>query len=328
MSNTNLQTQSSSVLQNVTVSSCSASNIQEKTQLSRKFEERMRNYTRYNAQSFNDAMICTMDSIRKYMLEIILHQQRTLHLLKQKTLMQTQEDHSHQTQAVNTDSLKVDLVVKQNSCSEKEDSNLETASSKSAKECSLNSETQDVYAIKYKIQMTDTYFVEYTGIEVKHFRDTLLQHLESKIDTGKALDADLVDKESIRSDSTDADDADIRPIYDAEPMAEVQLTAKCNIFAIGQQHTEQPEIIIEGRVDQYPETCQVKSPMLDSSHDNQTTEYSKQSLESENILLKKTVAQFQKDFSRMEAHCIALELKYQNQALKSGQHGQILNEKD
>ncbi|GJV61616.1 hypothetical protein Tco_1467716 [Tanacetum coccineum] len=85
-------------------------------------------------------------------------------------------------------------------------------------------------------------------------------------------------------------------------------------------HTEQPEIIVEGRVDQYPETCQVKSPMLDSSPDNQTTEYSKQSLESENILLKETVAQFQKDFSRMEAHCIALELKYQNQSLKSGQY--------
>ncbi|GJU90442.1 hypothetical protein Tco_1302865 [Tanacetum coccineum] len=81
-----------------------------------------------------------------------------------------------------------------------------------------------------------------------------------------------------------------------------------------------------GRVDQYPETCQVKSHMPDSSPDNQTTEYSKQSLESENILLKKTVAQFQKDFSRMEAHCIALELKYQNQSLKSGQHGQILKE--
>ncbi|GJY75672.1 hypothetical protein Tco_0480788 [Tanacetum coccineum] len=69
---------------------------------------------------------------RKNMLELILHQQRTLHLLKQKTLMQTQEDHSHQTQAVNSDSLKVDLVVKQNSCSEKEDSNSETASNKSA----------------------------------------------------------------------------------------------------------------------------------------------------------------------------------------------------
>ncbi|GJV04557.1 hypothetical protein Tco_1338126 [Tanacetum coccineum] len=197
------------------------------------------------------------------------------------------------------------------------------------------------FTLDYDSQMTDTYFVEYTELEVQHFRDTLLQHLgnvkkfvaertrhqrqyekrvnkrqmqtqESKIDTGKALDADLVDTESIRTDSTvqddssrsgndtDADDADIRPIYDEEPMAEVQLTAECNIFAIGQQHTEQPEIIVEGRVDQYPETCQVKSHMLDSSPDNQTTEYSKQSLESENIFAQKTVAQFQKDFSRMK----------------------------
>ncbi|GJX29330.1 hypothetical protein Tco_0237409 [Tanacetum coccineum] len=30
--------------------------------------------------------------------------------------------------------------------------------------------------------------------------------------------------------------------------------------------------------------------------------------------------------SRIEAHCVNLELKYQNQALKFGQHGQILNE--
>ncbi|GJZ89638.1 hypothetical protein Tco_0661420 [Tanacetum coccineum] len=368
---------------------------------------------------------------------------------------------------LNVDSLKVDLVVIHNTCSENEESNSEIASSKSIKECSLNSKTKDVHAIKYMMskekercmayfqslhshlqvlskgdlkgtrieqgfkrefmslfgqdvdtftrtmllnvdqlqkqlskdefqkdgsmtafwvvnnqfqkfidskftldydsQMTDTYFVEYTGIEVQHFRDTLLQHLgnvkksvakrthhqrqydrrvnkrlmqtqKSKIDTGKALDNDVVvmesngtksevqDDNSRSGNDTDADDADIRPIYDEEPMAEVQLTAECNIFAIGQQHTEQPEIIVEGRVDQYPKTCQVKSPMLDSSPDNQTTEYSKQSLESENILLKKTVAQFQKDFSRMEAHCIALELKYQNQSLKSGQHGQILNE--
>ncbi|GJU05957.1 hypothetical protein Tco_1122387 [Tanacetum coccineum] len=108
--------------------------------------------------------------------------------------------------------------------------------------------------------------------------------------------SEVQDDSSRSGNDTDDDDADIRPIYDEEPMAE------------------------------YPETCQVKSHMLDSSPDNQITKYSKQSLESENILLKKTVAQFQKDFSRMEAHCIALELKYQNQALKSGQHGQILNE--
>nr|GEZ34252.1 hypothetical protein [Tanacetum cinerariifolium] len=216
-------------------------------------------------------------------------------------------------------------------------------------------------------QMTDKYFVEYTGIEVKHFRDTLLQHMgnvknsvferarhqrqydrrvnkrlmqtqKSKIDTGKAVNDDLVvtkssgtesevqDDNSRSENDTDADDADIRPIYDEELMAKVQLTAECNISAIGQQHTEQPEIINEGMVDQHPEQRQVKSPIFDSSLDNLTNDYSKQSLESENSLLKQTVAQFPKDFSRIEAHCIALELKYQNQALKLGQHGQVLND--
>ncbi|GJR93773.1 hypothetical protein Tco_0689353 [Tanacetum coccineum] len=47
-----------------------------------------------------------------------------------------------------------------------------------------------------------------------------------------------------------ADDADIRPIYDEEPMAEVQTTAEINIFATGQQHTEQPEFNNKGKVDQ------------------------------------------------------------------------------
>ncbi|GJT54788.1 hypothetical protein Tco_0989842, partial [Tanacetum coccineum] len=213
MSNTNinLPTLTSSVLQNDTVSSCSTSKVQEKTQLSRsrcmnslrevksqfkfltetlqdfgtmptfkrtfsqdldlleqhltkdilsqtdcktiltklkttfentfnsEFKERMQKYTRFDAQSFKDAMICNMDSIRKYMLEIILHQQRTPQLLKQKKLMQTQEDHSNPIQALNIDSLKVDLVVIQNTCSEKEDTNSETASSKSVKESILDS---------------------------------------------------------------------------------------------------------------------------------------------------------------------------------------------
>ncbi|GJX98571.1 hypothetical protein Tco_0355590 [Tanacetum coccineum] len=120
-----------------------------------------------------------------------------------------------------------------------------------------------------------------------------MQKQESKVDLGKELDVGLVVMESngteleVQDDSsrswneTDADDADIRTIYDKEPMAEVQLTAKCNISAIGQHHTKQPEIINEGRVDQYPEQCQDKSPILDSSPDNQTTEYSKQSLDSD-----------------------------------------------
>nr|GEV04547.1 hypothetical protein [Tanacetum cinerariifolium] len=65
-----------------------------------------------------------------------------------------------------------------------------------------------------------------------------MQTLESKIDTGKAMDVDLVVTESSETESevqdessrsgndTDTDDADIRPIYDEEPMAEVQLTAE------------------------------------------------------------------------------------------------------
>ncbi|GJR04454.1 hypothetical protein Tco_0527438 [Tanacetum coccineum] len=134
---------------------------------------------------------------------------------------------------------------------------------------------------------------------------------EGKVDIGKTLDVSLVviessdtelevQVESSRSgNDTDADDANIRP---------------------------QPEFNNEGEVDQYTKECQVKSRMRDSLVDNKTIEFSNQSLESENILLKKIVAQFQKDFSRMEAHCIALELKYQNHSIKSGQHGQILNE--
>ncbi|GJV62351.1 retrovirus-related pol polyprotein from transposon TNT 1-94 [Tanacetum coccineum] len=189
------------------------------------------------------------------------------------------------------------------------------------------------FTLDYDSQITDKYFVKYTRIEVKHFKDTILQHMgnvkksvaertrhqrqydrrvnkrqmqtqESKIDMGKAVDVDLVVTESsgieseVQDDSsrsgndTDADDAYIRPIYEEEPMTEVQLTVECNIFVIGQQNTEQPEIINEVRVDQYPEQRQVKSHMLDSSPENQTTDYSKQSLES----------------------------------LKSRQHGQILNE--
>ncbi|GKC31587.1 hypothetical protein Tco_1038881 [Tanacetum coccineum] len=58
-------------------------------------------------------------------------------------------------------------------------------------------------------------------------------------------DSTVQDDNNRSRNDTDADDADIRPIYDEEPMAEVQLTDECNIFTIGLQHTEQPEIINE-----------------------------------------------------------------------------------
>ncbi|GJR10358.1 hypothetical protein Tco_0793010 [Tanacetum coccineum] len=110
------------------------------------------------------------------------------------------------------------------------------------------------------VVMTRNYFLQYTQLEIPEFRDILMHHMESikksideralhkryydtrvnerhmqttkgKVDTYKALDASLVDIES-----------NIRPIYDKEPMAEVQTTTEINVFATGQQHTEQPEI--------------------------------------------------------------------------------------
>ncbi|GJT00522.1 hypothetical protein Tco_0821691 [Tanacetum coccineum] len=248
----------------------------------------MQNYTRYDAQSFYEAMIFNMDSLRKYMLELILHQQRTPQLLKQKKLMQTQEDHSNPIPALNVDSLKVDLVVIQNTCSEKEDSNSETASSKLVKECSLNSETKDVHAIKYKMSKAKERCMAYfrslhshlqvlskddlKGTRIEHgFKRAFMSLFGQDVDTftrtmllnvdqlQKQLDKDEFQEDGSMMDSpfgsgndTDSDDADIRPIYDEEPMVEVQLTAECNIFAIGQQHIEQPQIIVEDRVDWIP----------------------------------------------------------------------------
>ncbi|GJX56439.1 hypothetical protein Tco_0286336 [Tanacetum coccineum] len=135
-------------------------------------------------------------------------------------------------------------------------------------------ETQFQMFIKSRIYLDDeyivtrNYFLQYTQLEIPEFLDILIQYMESvkksidkreihkreydsrvnerqmqttkgKVDTCKALDASLVNIER-----------NIRPIYDEEPMAEVQITAKINVFAIGQQHTEQPEFNNEGEVDQ------------------------------------------------------------------------------
>ncbi|GJW24524.1 hypothetical protein Tco_0038335 [Tanacetum coccineum] len=71
-----------------------------------------------------------------------------------------------------------------------------------------------------------------------------------------------------------ADDADIRPIYDEEPMAEVQTTTEINVFATGQQHTEQPEFNNEGEVDQNAEQYHDTCPLPAKLTDNQTTKLS------------------------------------------------------
>ncbi|GJT59643.1 hypothetical protein Tco_1003176 [Tanacetum coccineum] len=186
------------------------------------------------------------------------------------------------------------------------------------------------------VVMTRNYFLQYTKLAIPEFCDTLIQHMESvkksinerakhkreydswvnesqiqtkegKVDTGKAVDASLVDTESSETalkeqdtSSRSGNDAHADDADDEEPMAEV---------------------------DQNAEQCHDTCPLPATLTNNQTTELPNQSLESDNIRLKKTVTQFQKDFLRMEAHCVNLELKYQNQVLKEGQHGQFLKVK-
>ncbi|GJV83928.1 hypothetical protein Tco_1523826 [Tanacetum coccineum] len=101
-----------------------------------------------------------------------------------------------------------------------------------------------------------------------------MQTTEEKVDSSKALDASLVDTESSRIESKEqdtssrsrndahADDVDIRPIYDEEPMAEVQTTTEINVFSTRQHHTEQPEFNNEREVYQNAEQCHDTCPLL------------------------------------------------------------------
>ncbi|GJZ01860.1 hypothetical protein Tco_0519821 [Tanacetum coccineum] len=223
-----------------------------------------------------------------------------------------------------------------------------------------------IYLNDEYIVMTRNYFLQYTQLDIPEFRETLVQFMEyvkksideralhkmeydsrvnerqiqtteEKIDTSNALDALDASSVIIESNGTESqkqdtssrsgNDADIRPIYDEEPMAEVQMTADDNVSATGQQHTEQPESNNEGEVDQNADQCYDTRPLPAKLTDNRTTELSNQLLESENVCLKKTVAQCQKDFAKLEAHCINLELQMENNVLKSGQQSKFLKEK-
>nr|GEW72019.1 hypothetical protein [Tanacetum cinerariifolium] len=186
----------------------------------------------------------------------ILHQQEIQQLLNEKKL-QTQEVQSNTVQDLNVDS-----VVMKNTCFRKENGNSETA---------FNNH-----------QMIAKYFVEYTRIKVKHFRETLLQHM------GKV-------KKSVAKRTCHQRQYDRR-------VNKRQMQTQESKVDTGQQHTEQPKIITEGRIDQYTEQCQVKCHMLDSSFDNKTTEFSKHSLESENICLKKTNEHLNKENKTLKRH--------------------------
>nr|GEY97541.1 hypothetical protein [Tanacetum cinerariifolium] len=87
------------------------------------------------------------------------------------------------------------------------------------------------------------------SLNIQDVKTNLFWEFEEKVDTSQALDASSVDTECSRTElkeqdtssrsGNDAhnDDANVRPIYDEEPMAEVQTTAEIDVFAIRQHHT-------------------------------------------------------------------------------------------
>ncbi|GJR61484.1 hypothetical protein Tco_1503646 [Tanacetum coccineum] len=107
--------------------------------------------------------------------------------------------------------------------------------------------------------------LKYLVEQIPEFRDILIQHMES---VKKSIDKRALhkreydirklgkqDTSSSSGNDVDADDAYIKPVYNEEPMAEVQLTAECNVFTTGQQHSEQPKFNNDGEVDQNAEQC-------------------------------------------------------------------------
>ncbi|GJY64974.1 hypothetical protein Tco_0466434 [Tanacetum coccineum] len=141
-----------------------------------------------------------------------------------------------------------------------------------------------VNSLDYLNQLKQEDFKDYTGCKPETYRSNLLNYLdilekfidkrvlkygelwmkesemqmqEGKVDTIKLLDDSLFVMESSRTKSekhdtssrsrndTYAEDADVRPKYDEEPLTEVQLTAKHNVLANEQQHTEQSKPIYD-----------------------------------------------------------------------------------
>nr|GEU66867.1 hypothetical protein [Tanacetum cinerariifolium] len=111
-------------------------------------------------------------------------------------------------------------------------------------------------------------FATLSGQDIETFTETMflnVEHLDKQLDKEDFQDIrSMAAFNQIRNDAHD-DDADIRPIYDEEPMAEVQTTTEINIFALGRQHTEQPKFNNEG-----------KKCVFSANHDSCVTKFLKE----------------------------------------------------
>nr|GEY09443.1 hypothetical protein [Tanacetum cinerariifolium] len=219
-----MHTQTSSALHNDTVSSCSTFNVQEKTQ-----EDHSNLIRALNVDSLKVDSVVIQNPCSKT--EDSNSETASNKSVKDSNLDSATKDADTFT---STMLLNVDLLQKQLDKDEFQEDGSMTAF------WGVNNQFQKFInsqvTLDYNSQMTNKYFVAYTGIEVKHFRDTLLQHMgivkKSVFERARhqnkssGTESEVQDDNSRSRNDTDAHDADIRPIYDEEPMAMVQLNAE------------------------------------------------------------------------------------------------------
>jgi hypothetical protein len=161
--------------------------------------------------------------------------------------------------------------------------------------------------------------------------EQLIQSRDAKVDSSKALDASLVVTECSRTKSYMHDtsnssmihitlgvDADIRPVNDQVPFAEVHLTVQHNVPASERQHTDQSEPIYdtyllekvdsnttpdstnmshkEGEIEQDVEHDRVKCSLLKAEF-----------FKTNNMVKKEIYDELSNKFLQLEKHCISLE---------------------
>ncbi|GJU29189.1 hypothetical protein Tco_1172778 [Tanacetum coccineum] len=157
--------------------------------------------------------------------------------------------------------------------------------------------------------------------------ETQMQRQEQKADMREAVDAGLVvtessgkkpDKQDISSSSgnyiTQAVDADIGPVNDEEPFAEVQLTALHNILANEQQHTEQSEPNYDTHL---LETIDSNTTPTSTNMCHRGGKIDQDALVNAELLKTKDMVcmevynELSKRFLQLEKHCISLEISIQ-----------------
>ncbi|GJZ52244.1 hypothetical protein Tco_0606759, partial [Tanacetum coccineum] len=231
-------------------------------------------------KDFKEYTSCEPNTYRRDLLENLDTLEAVIHraiITYARLQLQSQDVQINPVQAVDDS-----LIVSKSSGIESENNN---ALSK------LVNETQ--------LQQHESLVTESTTLEVNLNTDVKALDVGSVITESRRTKSDKHDtSSSSRTYITHAVDADIRPVNDQVPFAEVPLTAQHNVLANEQQHTEQSET--RGEIDQDAEQYQAKSPLLKAEF-----------LKMNDMVEKEVYNELSNRFLQLEKHCISLEISMQ-----------------